>query len=200
MIVRAVIAMAASVSVLLVGCALVSPPKREPAKALLSELPETVPHGRYHASVLVIPPPEAGPAYDTVRMAYSEQHYQLAYFRDHEWAEPPTTMIQRLLVRTLERTGAFLAVLTTRDTGRSAYTLRAELETLVQDYTRPPPVLRLVIRVELIESDGSFVASREFPEDEPLQERTPHAGVVAANAALARALQGVARFVVEQPR
>src|SRR5689334_1676829 len=77
------------------GCALLSPPRPEPAKAVLSELPDAVPHGRLHPASLLVLPTEATPAYDTVRMAYSEQPYQLAYFRDHEWAEPPPAMIQK---------------------------------------------------------------------------------------------------------
>jgi cholesterol transport system auxiliary component len=144
--------------------------------------------------------PEASPACDTTRIAYSEQPYQLAYFRDHEWAEPPPAMIQKLLVQTLEKTGSFRSVRSTPDTDRGDFTLRSELQTLIQDYARTPPMLKLAIRVELLGPSGHFLAGRAFPEHEPLRERTPYAGVVAANAALARALRSIAELVVEQPR
>ena len=180
------------------GCALLSPPRTEPAKAVLSELPAAVPHGFPHPNSLVVLPPQTTSAYDTVQMAYSEQPYQLAYFRDHEWAEPPSAMIQKLTVQTLERTGSFRSVRSPPQTNRSDYTLRSELQTLIQDYTRTPPMLRLVIRIELTGPSGRLLRGREFVEQEPMRERTPYAGVLAANAALARALQAIAEFVVEQ--
>jgi cholesterol transport system auxiliary component len=193
------IALLVAVLLLPAGCALLSPPRTEPAKAVLSELPSDVPHGRRHATSLVVLPPEATPAYDTVRMAYSQQPYQLAYFRDHEWAEPPPVMIQKLMVQSIERTGSFRSVRSAPDIDPSDFTLRSELQTLVQDFTATPPVLRLAIRVELLGRAGHFMASRAFAEQEPLQERTAYAGVVAANAALARALRAIAAFVAEQP-
>jgi cholesterol transport system auxiliary component len=200
MTVRAVIAMAACLSVSLAGCALFSPPRQEPAKAVLSELPTTIADAPRRASLLVVAPPQAAQAYHTVRMAYSEQPYQLGYFRDHEWAEPPATMIQQLLVQTLERTGAFRAVLTEPDIAANAYTLRTDLLTLVQDFARTPPVLRLVMRAELLGPGGRVAASREFAEEELLAQRTAQGGTVAANAAVARALQAITRFVIEQTR
>jgi cholesterol transport system auxiliary component len=198
MIVR--ITLVAAAVLLPAGCALLSPPRTEPAKAVLSELPDAVPHGRLHPASLVVLRPEASPAYDTVRMAYSEQPYQLAYFRDREWAEPPPAMIQKLMVQTLERTGSFRAVRAAPETDRSDYTLRSELQTLIQDYTRTTPMLRLAIRVELVGPSGRFLAGREFVEQEPMRDSTSYAGVVAANSALAKALQEIAELVVEQPR
>jgi len=197
MIVR--VALIAAALLLPAGCALLSPPRTEPAKAVLSALPDDVPHGRRHATSLVVLLPEATPAYDTVRMAYSQQPYQLAYFRDHEWAEPPPVMIQKLMVQTMERTGSFRSVRTAPDIDPSDFTLRSELQIVVQDFTATPPVLRLAIRVELLGRAGRSIASRAFAEQEPLRERTAYAGVVAANAALARALRAIAAFIVEQP-
>lgn len=181
------------------ACALLSPPQTEPAKSVLSELPDATPSGISHPASLVVLPTQTTSAYDTVRMAYSERPYQLAYFRDHEWAEPPSAMIQRLMVQTLERTGSFRSVGSLPQTDRSDYTLRSELEALIHDYTRTPPVLKLAIRVELTGPSGRLLRGREFVEQEPIREHTAYAGVVAANAALARALRAIAEFVVEQP-
>jgi ABC-type uncharacterized transport system auxiliary subunit len=186
--------------ILAAGCALLSPPRPEPAKAVLSELPDAVPHGRLHLASLLVLPTEASPAFDTVRMAYSEQPYQLAYFRDHEWADPPPAMIQKAMVQTLRQTGAFRTVRISPEADRSDYTLRSELQSLVQDYTRTPPVLKLSMRIELAGPSGHVLASREFVEQEPMRERKSYAGVLAANTALARVLRAIAEMIVEQPR
>ena len=89
----------ASAASLLAGCSLLLPPRPEPVKAVLSEMPDDVPHEPGRAATLLVLLPEISPAYDTARMAYSVKLYQLAYFRDNEWAETPAQMIQPLLVQ-----------------------------------------------------------------------------------------------------
>ncbi|MBV9248195.1 MAG: membrane integrity-associated transporter subunit PqiC, partial [Acetobacteraceae bacterium] len=118
---------------LLSGCALLSPQQGASTKAMLSKLPASVPHERQHGESLLILPPQAGEAFDTTRMAYTVRPYQLAYFRDNEWAEPPTQMIQTLLVQTLEATGFFRSVLTPPETTHNLSTLDTAILNLVQD-------------------------------------------------------------------
>ena len=187
-------------AVLIASCALLSPPQREPAKELLSKLPNAIPYAYSQAGSLTILRPEASPAYDTAPMAYTERPYQLGYFRDHEWAEPPAQMIQKLLVETLEQTGFFRSVLTPPAIAPAGYTLRTEILELTQDYTRVPPLFRLALRVELLGPSGHSSASREIVIEEPMQAATPYAGVIAANNALARALQDAAELVVAHAR
>jgi cholesterol transport system auxiliary component len=182
------------------GCVLLSPPKREPAKELLSKLPNAIPYAHSHAGSLTILRPEVSPAYDTARMAYTERPYQLGYFRDHEWAEPPGKMIQKLLVETLEQTGFFRSVLTPPEIARAGYTLRTNVVELMQDYTREPPLFRLALWVELLGPSGQLLASRKIVMEEPIQAATPYAGVIAANNALARALQDAAELVLAHVR
>ncbi len=185
---------------LLAGCALLSPPRHEPAKELLSELPHTTAQGHRHLSNLLVLRPQASPAYDTMRMAYTEKPFQLGYFRDHEWAEPPAEMIQTLLRQSLERTGAFRSVQEPPGGTRPHYVLRTVLQELVQDYTRSPPVLRAEMRAELMGPRGQLIAAHDFMVEQPMQQATPYAGVVAANQAVAKLLQGLAEFVVERAR
>jgi hypothetical protein len=72
-------------------------------------------------------------------MAYTVKPYQLAYYRDNQWAETPAQMIQPLLVRTLQQTGFFQAILSPPDSGHASYALRTEIMELTQDYTGIPP-------------------------------------------------------------
>lgn len=185
---------------LLAGCSLLSPPQPQPTKEVLSSLPRAVPHGRHHAVSLVILQPETSPAYDTTRMAYTERPFQLGYFRDHEWAEPPGQMIHALLTEILEQTGLFRSVLTPPDVARGGYVLRTRILALVQDYTKSPPILRLALRAELLGPSGQSIAEREITIQEPMRAPSPYAGVVAANSAVAKGLSDVAQFVLEHVR
>jgi len=143
----------------LTGCSLL-PPRPEPVRAMLAETPDDVPHGRRHSAVLLVLPPATSPAYDTTRMAYSIRPYQLGYFRDHEWAETPAQMIQPLLVKTLQQTGIFVAILTPPESGHISYALRTDILELVQDHTVNPPVLRLALRLQLLDASGQPIAPR----------------------------------------
>jgi cholesterol transport system auxiliary component len=175
---------------------LLSPPQREPAKELLSKLPNATHYAHSQAGSLTILRPEVSPAFDTARMAYTERPYQLGYFRDHEWAEPPAKMMQKLLVETLQQTGFFRSVLIPPAIAPAGYTLRTEIPELIQDYTRTPPLFRLTLRIELLGPSGHSLASREIMMEEPMQAATPYAGVIAANSALARALRDTAELVL----
>jgi cholesterol transport system auxiliary component len=69
---------------------------------------------------------------------------------------------------------------------------------LVQDFAQEPPTVRLSLRVRL--SDGSanrVLATREFTVKQPMQQGSPQAGVAAANAAMASALEQLAGFVLD---
>ena len=187
-------------ALLLAGCSLLAPPKSEPATAILSKVPDNVPHEAGAESTLLIVRPEASPAYNTTRMAYSEKPYQIAYYRDNQWAATPGEMIAPLLVRTLEQTGMFRAVLSPPETGHPDYALRTEVTELLQDFTASTPMVRLALHVQLLDGAGQAVADREISEQEPMRDSNSNAGVNAANDALAKALTEAARFVMSSAR
>lgn len=173
---------------LLAGCSLLLPPRHEPVRALLTELPGHIPHEPRHAVTLLVLLPETNPAYDTTRMAYSVRLYQLAYFRDNEWAETPAQMIQPLLVQTLQRTGLFRAILTSPESDAISYVLRTKVLELVQDYTVKPPILRVALRLHLLDASGRAIAGHELAAQEEMRAAAPYAGVIAANDAVAKLL------------
>lgn len=181
----------------LAACAL-QPAATEPRKALLTQLPTQLPRASPGAAVLLVFPVRSRPLYDTVRMAYTVQPYQVDFFSRHEWAETPAQMLEPLLVKTLRDTHFFGAVVVPPDTGPYQWGLRTEMSELIADFTAEPAVVRLSLRFQLIEAaTGRVVATHETTVREPMQQRTPEACVVAANAATAQALPKVARFAVE---
>ncbi len=184
----------------LAGCSVLTPPQPEPVRITLTKLPDHSPHAARRLGTIVVLPTEDSVAYSTVRMAYSERRYELAYFRDHEWAEPPSQMIHKMLLRVLEQTGAFRVILTADEGVAGSYVLHTELLQLVQDDTRAPPVLRLGLRFALRNPSGRSVASRDIALEVPMREPTPTAGVLAANDAVATALQEIADTVLRHVR
>jgi len=165
----------------LAACAVLSPPQPQPAAEVLSRLPDGLPHHRPQSANLIVLPTDSDTDYGSTRIAYSEAPYRLRYYRDHEWAAPPATMINKLLIETMQRTGFFREVLTPPDSSRGAYTLRTTLAELLGQSSQP-------------------IASRNFKAEETMNAKSPDAGVVAANAAASKLLADVAEFGIASTR
>lgn len=180
------------------GCALLSPPAdSDVTTAMLDKMPGEVPRGEPGAASVLVLPPETRPVYDTTQMAYTVRLHEVAYFAHHRWGETPSKMLQALLVKTLEATGHFDAVLTPPYAGRYRYALRTEILELTQDFTSEPPALRLALRLQLSgEAADAAIVTREISVNEPMRDKSPAAGVTAANNASAQALQEIAGFVL----
>ena len=192
------IAVALCVSIL-ASCGLLSPAKIETKKNVLSKIPIDLPTEKSRTASLSVLIPETKPIYDTTQMAYTIQPYQIAYFSQNEWGETPSQMIQPLIVQTMQNTGYFSAVLTQPHFGRHTYALRTEILELKQDFTSNPATLELDVRFQLSrEATSEIIATKELSIREPMLEKTPYSGVVAANEAIAKLLRELARFIVEK--
>jgi cholesterol transport system auxiliary component len=183
---------------LLPGCALMPPVTVDANKYVLNAIPPEIPteHTR-SASVLVLTP-QTSAAYATTKMAYSSQEYKIAYFAKNQWAATPSQMIHPLIVQTLQQSHYFREVVSPPYFGVHTFELRTEILELEQDFTRQPAMLKLAMRVTLTRSStNEIVASKELAESQPMDERDPYAGVVAANQVVPKLLRSVAQFVVE---
>lgn len=184
--------------VILSGCALLSPVSTDTSKSVLDSIPNAVPSEDTHEATLLVLVPETAPVYATTQMAYSTQTHQIAYFSRNEWAATPAQMIQPLIVETLRDTHCFREILSPPDFGRHTLALRTQILELKQDFTLEPAMLRLAMRAYVYrEATNEVVATRELSVQEPMAERNPYAGVVAANNAMATLLRELAKFVVE---
>jgi cholesterol transport system auxiliary component len=181
------------------GCTLFSPVNIDKKKNLLNSIPLDLRSERTHPATLLVLEPETTPAYATTQMAYSTQAYQIAYFTKNDWAETPSQMIQPLIVQTLRSTQYFSEVLSPPDFGRHTFVLRSQILELKQDFTSEPAMLQLAMRISLSrDATNQVVATKELSVSQPMSERNPYAGVVAANEALPKLLRGLAEFVVEK--
>ena len=149
------------------------------------------------SATLLIVTPRTQRAYDTTQMAYTVRDHEIAYYRDHEWGATPSEMMQPLLMTTLERTRRFAAVLAVPYGGRSTYVLQTQIGELVQDFTQPTAAVRIALHLQLTHTVSRRAVSKEIVVTEPMAQRSPQAGIAAANRATAKALQEVAQFVLD---
>jgi cholesterol transport system auxiliary component len=131
-------------------------------------------------------------------MLYVKRPHQLQAFAHSEWVDAPARMLAPLLVRALERSGAFAAVADAASGVAAELRLETELVQLQQEFTGHPSRVRLVLRVQLSEVRSRRVRGVqeiEILEDAPSED--PYGGVVAANRAVEKALAAVASFCSE---
>lgn len=181
------------------GCTLLStPPKVAVEKAVLTEVPNDPPQRTSCRDTLLVFRPNTTPLYDTTQMAYRTQPHQVAYFGEREWGETPSQMLYPLVVRTLENTHAFRAVLTEPFAARYSYALRTEILELIQDFKPDSASIVLSLRFQLTDYGAkTVIATKNVSVREPMQERNSYAGVRAANEATAKALQQMAEYVLQ---
>ena len=114
---------------------------------------------------------------------------------------PNQEACQSLLLKMLDQAHYFRAVIVPPYAGQYDYVLQVGIQDLVQDFTSAVPMLRLSVHVQLNDGTSNRVlASREIALREAIRERTPLAGVEAANLAVAKALRELAAFLVEATR
>ena len=183
------------------ACTMFRPVDVETKRYALSMIPDALPAEKTHPATLLVLVPETAPAYATTGMAYTIRKYQIAYFSQNEWVETPARMMLPLIVETLRRTHYFSAVRSPPEFGRQTFILHTEIIELKQDFTSDPAVLLLTMRVDLRHgTTNRLIATKELSVQEPLGERNPYAGVVAANEAVGRLLRELSRFVIENAR
>lgn len=164
---------------------------------VLKTLPSSVPQTRTRPVTIMVAVPDSTPVYNTTQMAYSTCPYQVNYYVNNRWADTPAQMLQPLMVKTLMQTHHFHAVVTPPFIGRYDYLLNTEVLQLQQNFTQCPAVLQFVIRAQMVRmSTGQVTATREFTAYEPMPERSPYGGAIAANRALSQILYELAEFSI----
>lgn len=150
--------------------------------------------------VIVVSPLRARAGFDTDRMIWVHQSYELDVYARNRWADTPARMIAPLITQTLQRSGAFHAVVPEPTVVPAKTRLEVELIRLQQDFTVKPSQVRFTLGARLIEVDTRKIfATAEFDEREPCQTEDAYGGVLAANRALERLLTKLATFAAKMP-
>jgi len=160
-------------------------------KGVVAAVPEN-PTGRG----LLISTPLSSSGFGTSQMVYIEERHRLNAFVRHQWADAPARMLEPLLLLAAERSGLFRAV-TNADTRVSAdLRLDTQLLYLQQVFGDNASEVQLAIRANLIEITTSRLLGTQVIEvRKSAAERTPYAGVLAANHAVSELLTRLQVFL-----
>lgn len=172
--------------------ALVSP-------AILSSLPAAAGSTAKPApATLIINTPKAAAGYGTAHIVYARRTQEIEYFAFSLWVDTPAQMLTPLIVRAVERTGAFQAVLAAPTAASSRFRLDTEIIRLQQDFSVAPSRVRLTLRAVLIDgTTKAVVARREFDASVASVSEDTYGGVIAAQAVTQRVLTELAAFCAE---
>ncbi|HXU94053.1 MAG TPA: ABC-type transport auxiliary lipoprotein family protein [Gallionella sp.] len=200
-------AMAPTAAILLLvvlgGCS-VLPPQLPPDNIYLLEATAPPVHPVSAAKrnlVIAVGMPRARAGFDSARMIWVRQPHGLEVYSRNRWADTPARMLEPLIKQTLERSGAFQAVVPSPSRVSAALRLDTELVRLQQDFTVKPSEVRFTLGAQLIDvSTQRVIATAEFDETEKCESEDAYGGVLAANRALERLLVRLAAFCATSVR
>ena len=175
-------------------------PKPAPAPALYS-LDDAAPAEAAHpaprpgAPTLIVNLPRAAAGFDTSRIVYLRQPQAIDSYALSAWVDTPAQMLAPLIVRAVQRSGAFRAVLRGPSAAEADYQLDTEMIRLQHEFMGRPSRVRLTLRAELIATASRRVlASREFDASAVAASEDAPGGVAAAHAAVQTVLAELAAF------
>ncbi len=102
------------------------------------------------------------------RLVYGSGPVQLGTYEYQRWAEPPADMIQDMLIRSLQSTGAYRSVSGLRSNARGDYIVRGHLYAL-DEVEGPVLAARFSFQIELFDpKTNATVWSDSYAHDEPV--------------------------------
>ncbi len=107
------------------------------------------------------------------RVVYGMSDVELGVDEYHRWTEPPTEMIEDLLVQQLRHSGQYKSVQRISSTARGDYLLRGHLSSLNEVDDPSGIKARFEIQLELFDQkSGSVVWTDKYSHDEPSDKKT----------------------------
>ena len=195
-------------ALLLAGCGdLLPKPTPQPATYAIDSVPtpgtaqrRPVPASSAAASAptLVINAPQAATGYDSRRILYTREPHRRQYFAQNQWIDTPARMLEPLLVKAIDDTRAFRAVVQAPSGADGQLRLDTEIVRLEHDFSVTPSRVLFSLRATLVAHDSrNVIAVRQFDQAVPSASEDPYGGVVAANAAVQAALADLAAFCAD---
>lgn len=196
----------------LAGCNASLLPKPAPAPALYGlddgARPASPPPAPATAPSLLLAQTRAAAGLDSRLMAYQRQPQRTEFYAQSEWLDTPPRLLAPLLLRALEATGAFAAVLPAPAPAATRWRLDTELLRLQQQFGPGGPggaggaggstgasQVRLTLRAVLVDSASRQVlALREFDVIRPAPSDDAAGGAAAAQQAALQVAQDLAAF------
>ncbi len=136
--------------------------------------------------------------YSNPRMIYSPDCYQIQYFIQNRWADSPPHMLHPLLIKSLQNTGYFQAIINTPSTTRYDWIMNTQLLTFQQEFLTHPSQFRIAIRAQLINAHANrIIATQDFMVVQKALIDNPHGGAIAANLATCKILRKINHFCLK---
>jgi ABC-type uncharacterized transport system auxiliary subunit len=138
------------------------------------------------------------------RVVYGMSDVELGVDEYHRWTEPPTEMIEQLLVERLRRSGQYKSVQRISSTARGDYLLRGHLSSLNEIDDPAGIKARFNIQLELFDQKaGSVVWTDSYSHDDPVEKKTVTAVVESlqknVNAGIERLTASLAQYLASHP-
>ncbi len=153
---------------------------------------------KYYHLALPAMPPQAGAAnaypvallvgrltaphlYRDDRIVYRNGAQELGTYEYHRWAEPPTEMLEGILLRILRDSGRYQTVQLLRSNARGDFIVRGRLHNF-EEISGEPMLARVALEIELYDiKTGTTVWSQFYSHDEPVNAKQVPAVVEALN-------------------
>jgi cholesterol transport system auxiliary component len=153
-------------------------------------------HDDSDGPVLLVSPPQAEPGFETQRMVYLKRSYELEYYAVNQWAETPVRMFTPLMVRALNQSGVWRAVIPLPSSVRGDYRLDSYGFVLQQEFLQQPSRVRVMLRAQLVDlQESTILSTRTFEVVESATSENPYGGVQAANRAVAGLLDQIGSWL-----
>lgn len=146
--------------------------------------------------VLLVEMPHAAPGYDSARMVYVRQPLTQEVFANSVWADTPARLLAPLLVRQLQQSGLFRAVLLAPSAAKSSLRLDSTILRLQQDFQHRPSSVRFSLQLTLMDnSTREVLAWRTVDVAQNAPSEDAAGGAQAAQAAVQQGLEETTAFL-----
>ncbi|PJA77890.1 MAG: hypothetical protein CO149_07055 [Nitrospirae bacterium CG_4_9_14_3_um_filter_51_5] len=168
---------------------------QDPIRAYVLDLYEGTatmesPHARSSKlPTFLVTVPEPAPGFESPRMIYVKIPYELNSFAASQWVETPARMLAPVIVRKLENSALWSAVVQMPTSVRGDFRLDIDHVALAQEFLQQPSRVRLALRAQLTTiRDPGVIGTRSFEVWEEAPSEDAYGGVLAAQRAVRRLL------------
>jgi ABC-type uncharacterized transport system auxiliary subunit len=187
---RSFLIMAALVAGLLAGCGAARPSKYYELTIPPGDVTPAAERNPF-AVTLLLGPLRAPHLYREDHIVYSSNGESMGTYEYQRWVEPPTEMLEDVLLRDLRASGKYHAVEFLRSNSHGDYVLYGRLYDF-KEISAKPLVARVSVDLELHESKtGSTVWTHYYSHDEPVNGKDVSAVVAALDRNAQRGMEEV---------
>jgi cholesterol transport system auxiliary component len=176
---------------LLSGCSMLLPAKLPPPTLYSFDSPEPMMEKRLvqpvktGAPTLIVSIPRAAPGFDSQQIVYIRNLHTFEYFQQSQWVDTPAAMLLPLMVKALERSGQFSAVIQVPSSAAGQLRLDVEIVRLQHEFLKIPSSVHFTLRAHLLDTvTRKILGWREFDAIVPSASEDPYGGVLAASSAV----------------